>query len=71
MGIVCTTGGQCLNAGYLKIERVLRGDEMRLKIPNEEVRMEFKSIVSAFLEVGENDIITMLNALVQGKLSEF
>ncbi len=56
MGIVCTTGGQCLNAGYLKIERVLRGDEMRLKIPNEEVRMEFKSIVSAFLEVGENDI---------------
>lgn len=63
--------GLFVNAGYLKIERVLRGDEMRLKIPNEEVRMEFKSIVSAFLEVGENDIITMLNALLQGKLSEF
>ena len=46
MGIICASGGQCLNAGYLTVEKVvdpLLGKYI-LRIPNKEIVSEFSSL---------------------------
>lgn len=68
MGIVCALGGQCLNAGYLTIEKVL--DELtnqyRIRIPNQEILSEFKQLTANYLDVDLKD----LNKLYQGLLEK-
>ena len=65
MGIVCTKGGQCLNAGYLTVAEevdLLKG-VYRLRIPNQEVVREFQSLTAAYLQISENTMFTMFHAL--------
>ncbi|MCD7950517.1 MAG: AAA family ATPase [Erysipelotrichaceae bacterium] len=46
-----TLWGLFVNAGYLTIVKKLEFDELRLKIPNQEVVKEFKYLVASYLNV--------------------
>lgn len=43
MGVVCASGGQCLNAGYLTVQDTLDSllGRYELRIPNKEIMSEF------------------------------
>lgn len=40
--------GLFVNAGYLTVEKIIRSRYFRLKVPNEELKEEFKSLTSYY-----------------------
>ena len=47
MGVVCASGGQCLNAGYLTVQDTLDSllGRYELRIPNKEIMSECLSLI--------------------------
>ena len=67
-----TLWGLFVNAGYLT---VIKEDYIRnrftVQIPNEEVRSEFKLVVSAYTKLSSEMLQDMLYALTDGEMDEF
>ncbi|MCD7949495.1 MAG: ATP-binding protein [Erysipelotrichaceae bacterium] len=58
--------GLFINAGYLTVTQKLEFGELRIKIPNDEVVNEFKSLVADYTAISP----TLLNDLAKGLLKE-
>ena len=67
MGVVCASGGQCLNAGYLTVQDTLDSllGRYELRIPNKEIMSEFSAITAHYLHVDENSIDVLTDKLPQ------
>lgn len=67
MGVVCASGGQCLNAGYLTVQDTLDSllGRYELRIPNKEIMSEFSAITAHYLHVDENSIDVLTDKLLQ------
>lgn len=57
--------GLFVNAGYLTIERIISSIDnyYRLRIPNQEVEKEFKSLTTYYLNVSDQDLDNMMSGL--------
>ena len=67
MGIICASGGQCLNAGYLTVEKVvdpLLGKYI-LRIPNKEIVSEFSSLTEHYLQTDKTSLDILLDQFLQ------
>ena len=73
MGVVCASGGQCLNAGYLTTKTTLDALEGRyvLRIPNKEIKREFQSLTAYYFHTDESSVAVLLEDLLQGNLEKF
>lgn len=73
MGVVCASGGQCLNAGYLTTKTTLDALEGRyvLRIPNKEIKREFQSLTAYYFHTDESSVTMLLEDLLQGNLEKF
>ena len=73
MGIICASGGQCLNAGYLTVEKVvdpLLGKYI-LRIPNKEIVSEFSSLTAHYLHIDKNSLDILLDKFLQQNWDAF
>ena len=66
-----TLWGLLVNAGYLTVTKVFRSGATQIKIPNEEVKKEFREIVAAYTKVQANQLEDLFNALIDGEMEEF
>jgi len=66
-----TLWGLLVNAGYLTVTKVFRSGATRVKIPNEEVKKEFREIVAAYTQVSTNQLEDLFNALIDQEMEEF
>jgi len=66
-----TLWGLLVNSGYLTIEEDLGYSDYILKIPNYEVKEEFRSIVALYTKVGENRVHQLFGALVRRDIDRF
>ena len=66
-----TLWGLLVNSGYLTVVEDLGYDEYILKIPNQEVKREFRSIVALYTKVGENRVHQLFSALVRRNIERF
>jgi len=66
-----TLWGLLVNAGYLTVTKVYPSVATRIKIPNEEVKKEFREIVSAYTQVSVNKLGDLFNALFDQEMEEF
>jgi len=66
-----TLWGLLVNAGYLTVTKVYPSGAIRIKIPNEEVKKEFREIVAAYTQVSVNKLGDLFNALFDGEMEEF
>jgi len=63
--------GLLVNAGYITVEKKVRNDTYRVRVPNKEVYEEFTKIVLDYTRIDENDIGDMFNALLDKDIDEF
>lgn len=65
--------GLLVNAGYLTVECEvdIYDSRYRLRIPNGEVRNEFKNLVAYHLQISPSDLIAIRNAFKEQDLDEF
>jgi len=66
-----TLWGLLISAGYLTVTKVYRSGATRVRIPNEEVKKEFREIVSAYTRVQVNQLEDLFNALFDQEMEEF
>ena len=66
-----TLWGLLVNAGYLTVTKVFPSGATRVRIPNEEVKKEFREIVSAYTKVQVNQLEDLFNALIDQEMEEF
>ena len=66
-----TLWGLLVNAGYLTVTKVYPSGATRVRIPNEEVKKEFREIVSAYTNVQVNQLEDLFNALIDQEMEEF
>lgn len=69
-----TLWGLLLNAGYItlvdtraNVRDLGRMTRDRIRIPNEEVKMEFQNIIASYTKLGESTLRTMFDALIFGE----
>ena len=65
--------GLFVNAGYLTIEKMIEETDgyCTIRIPNQEVQKEFKTLTSYHLKVTENELSRMFQSLIYGKEKVF
>ncbi|MCR5608788.1 MAG: PD-(D/E)XK nuclease domain-containing protein, partial [Lachnospiraceae bacterium] len=63
--------GLLLNAGYVTIEKKIKFNRFKLRIPNEEVKSEFQKIVAEYIRVNENALEELFEALNEKNIDEF
>ena len=66
-----TLWGLLLNSGYLTIVENLGEEEYIIKIPNQEVKKEFRSIVATYTKVGKNRVHQLFSALAKRNIERF
>ncbi len=66
-----TLWGLFINAGYLTVEEVLDIDYLKIRIPNREVKQEFRKIISTNIGVESGDFSAMTRALTSGDYDTF
>ena len=66
-----TLWGLLLNSGYLTILEDLGEEEYILKIPNQEVKKEFRSIVAIYTKVGAISVHQLFSALSRRNIDRF
>ncbi|MCR5609459.1 MAG: ATP-binding protein [Lachnospiraceae bacterium] len=66
-----TLWGLLLNAGYITVQKNLGDGDYRIRIPNEEVKKEFKSIVAEYTRIGESTLKDLFRALQDKDMKEF
>ena len=66
-----TLWGLLVNAGYLTVTKVFPSGATRVKIPNGEVKKEFREIVAAYTRVQTNQLEDLFNALIDQEMEEF
>ena len=69
---MATLWGLLVNAGYLTvIDENIELETLTVRIPNNEVRSEFRSIVSSYTKLSSQRLQDMLIALTQVKMTDF
>lgn len=63
--------GLFVNAGYLTIDNILRMNQYRIRIPNNEVREEFMSLTAHYLKISDTLLNNLFSALEERKQEEF
>lgn len=65
--------GLLVNAGYLTIYKTVSSQESLyiIKIPNQEVQLEFRKITAHYLKAAETDLVTMFHSLKRNKKEDF
>lgn len=66
-----TLWGLLINAGYLTISKIFPSGATLLKIPNEEVKKEFREIVALYTRLDSNQLNDLFNALIDQDMEEF
>ena len=66
-----TLWGLLVNSGYLTITHDLGWGEYSLRIPNQEVKEEFRSIVAIYAGLGENRVRQLFSALMKQNMDRF
>jgi len=66
-----TLWGLLVNAGYLTVSKIFPSGATRVKIPNEEVKKEFREIVATYTRVQTNQLEDLFNALIDVEMEEF
>ena len=66
-----TLWGLLINAGYLTGIRSIGAGELILRIPNNEVKSEFRSIVASYLQLGGDELNQLFNALQANNMERF
>lgn len=66
-----TLWGLLVNAGYLTIIEDFGGQDFLLRIPNQEVRNEFRKIVANYTGVGDSRLSQIFNALSRADMNRF
>jgi hypothetical protein len=63
--------GLMVNSGYLTIVKDWSGDFMDVRIPNGEVRSEFRRMTLELADISDDRVQLMLDCLVEGEVEEF
>jgi len=63
--------GLLVNSGYLTVTKEYLGNYIRLRIPNMEVKEEFRQIVASYTRLNENRLNEMFNCLFNAKMDKF
>ena len=66
-----TLWGLLVSAGYLTVTKVFPSGATMVKIPNEEVKKEFREIVATYTRVSPNQLEDVFNALIDQDMEEF
>jgi len=66
-----TLWGLLVNSGYLTVAHELGEEAYILKIPNQEVKKEFRSIVATYAGFGENRVHQLFSALSNRNIGRF
>ena len=67
-----TLWGLFINAGYLTVIHAdYQSNRFTIRMPNEEIKTEFESLVSTYTRLSDNRLKNMLIALTAGKMDEF
>ena len=66
-----TLWGLLVNAGYLTVTKVFPSGATMIKIPNEEVKKEFREIVAIYTNVSSNQLEDLFKALIDQDMDEF
>ena len=66
-----TLWGLLVSAGYLTVTKVFPSGATMVKIPNEEVKKEFREIVATYTRVSPNQLEDLFNALIDQEMEEF
>ena len=66
-----TLWGLLINSGYLTITKEYRSNFKRVRIPNEEVKEEFRTIVASYAKLNVDYLNEMFNALIDGRMEQF
>ena len=66
-----TLWGLLVSAGYLTVTKVFPSGATMVKIPNEEVKKEFREIVATYTRVSANQLEDLFNALIDQEMEEF
>ena len=66
-----TLWGLLVNSGYLTITKNYRSSFKRVKIPNEEVKEEFRTIVALYTRLNVDRLNEMFNALIEQRMEQF
>nr|MCR5608370.1 PD-(D/E)XK nuclease domain-containing protein [Lachnospiraceae bacterium] len=66
-----TLWGLLLNAGYITVQKSLGNGDYKIRIPNEEVKSEFKSIVAEYTRIGESTLKDLFRSLQYKDMNEF
>ena len=66
-----TLWGLLINSGYLTVTKEYRSNFKRIRIPNEEVKEEFREIVAIYAQLNGDRLDEMFNALMDARMEHF
>ena len=67
-----TLWGLFINAGYLTVVHADRqSNRFTIRMPNQEIKTEFESLVSTYTKLSDNRLKNMFDALINGNMDEF